>query len=556
MSVDLNQLSDADLMALQKKDLNSMSDAGLQILAGQKAPQAKVPNQFASNEGGAAFGRPNVRGQLNVQTEPRPLESFGAGATKSMIVDPVLGVTQLASGGNLGRDSAKRYQEEGQVYSDANPKSYFGGQVAGAVLPTAKVGSAIGKIPSAERIGATALNQVPSKFAPLVDKVATGMGYGAVGSAFSPDTEGQTAEETMGNRLGKMLLDTSIGGAIPAVAKSWEPIKKAGAKIGSEMLGLTTGVGGENVRQAYQAGKKGVTEFLENMDGKSPRDILESAQGALATMKQNRRDAFEQGFESTKKNQVFLDFKPIEDKFNQTVKNLEHTGVNNVSVAKVGEKTMAEVNKVKSLISEWKRKPEVHTAEGLDALKRRIDDLWSNDMSNEAKSIITQTRGVVKNTIAKQDKNYAKTMKDYEEGLALERDIEQALGLGGKSSTNAAITKLQSLGRNNVNTNYGFRQELADTMKKETGVDLMPAIAGQSMNSYVPRGLNRVTGTLSLATPSLWATLPLQSPKLMGKALYKMGETSNKLPSAKMTDEQKKLAELLMQQTIMKSKEE
>jgi hypothetical protein len=335
----------------------------------------------------------------------------------------------------------------------------------------------------------------------------------------------------------------------------------------AEALGLSTGTGSDTVKQAFKSGATGDRQFVENLRGKVPvTDILEQAQGAMQTLKQNRKDAFQKGFESTKQNQTFLDFKPIETKFDNAIESLTVKGVGGVSASKVGQKTLDDVAQIKSVVDEWKTKPELHTAEGLDALKRRIDDVYRQDMSNEAKSILTQTRGSVKQTIVKQDPNYAKTMRDYEEGLGLERELEKALSLGDKASADTAIRKLQSLTRNNANTNYAYRQELADVLRKETGTDLMPALAGQAMQSITPRGIQKLVpsltagsglGALAAGAGPLSlipiATLPLQSPRVVGEAVYGAGRVARPVIDLANsgTPEQRKLAKLL----IMKATE-
>ena len=108
--------------------------------------------------------------------------------------------------------------------------------------------------------------------------------------------------------------------------------------------------------------------------------------------------------------------------------------------------------------------------------------------------------------------------------------------------------------RNNVNTNYGYRQELANKLMQSGGGDLMPAIAGQALSAKTPRGLvgqgldvSALLGTALTGgahIPATLATMATTSPRLMGEAAYKAGQIAAKTP--KMTDEQKRLAELLM----------
>jgi len=196
----------------------------------------------------------------------------------------------------------------------------------------------------------------------------------------------------------------------------------------------------------------------------------------------------------------------------------------------------------------------LHTAEGLDALKQRLDALYpESPMQKQAQRAITSVRNTVKDTIVAQDKNYAKTMKAYEESLGLEREIERALSLGDRASADTAIRKLQSLTRNNANTSFAYRKELADALTKQGGAELMPALSGQALSSWTPRGLAGqgtalgigATGALSL-NPTAAALLPLTSPRLVGLGAYGAGKVSNKIPKSNLTDEQKRLINLLM----------
>jgi hypothetical protein len=425
------------------------------------------------------------------------------------------------------------------------PVAGTGGQIASYLVPFSaaqKTANAIGNIPQV----AKAVGQIPSFARAVGQQSAIGAG---TGYALTPNEAGR----------GESALFGAVGGGAGEFAR---PIAQSTGKLMAEALGLSTGTGADAVKQAFRSGVTGDRQFVENMRGNVPvKDILEQAQGAMQTLKQNRRDAFQKGFESTKQNQTFLDFKPIETKFDNALQSLTVKGVGNVSASKVGQKTLDDVAEIKAVVDEWKAKPELHTAEGLDALKRRIDDVYRQDMSNEAKSILTQTRGAVKQTIVKQDKNYAKTMRDYEEGLGLERELEKALSLGDKASADTAIRKLQSLTRNNANTSYAYRQQLADILRQETGTDLMPALAGQAMQSVTPRGIQKLVPSLTAgggvgaaaagAGPAALiplATLPLQSPRLVGEATYGAGRLARPVVDLANsgTPEQRKLVKLLL----------
>jgi hypothetical protein len=137
----------------------------------------------------------------------------------------------------------------------------------------------------------------------------------------------------------------------------------------------------------------------------------------------------------------------------------------------------------------------------------------------------------VKNEITKQAPVYADTMKAYSEASDLIKEIQRTLSIGEKASADTAMRKLQSLMRNNVNTNYGNRLSLAKQLEAQGGADLMPAIAGQAMSSWGSRGLGSLVnaGTIGFGLtghPEALALLPVQSPRLMGTMLYGGGRAA------------------------------
>ena len=92
------------------------------------------------------------------------------------------------------------------------------------------------------------------------------------------------------------------------------------------------------------------------------------------------------------------------------------------------------------------------------------------------------------------------------------------------------MRKLQSLMRNNVNTNYGQRLKLAQELESAGGRQMMPALAGQALNELTPRGLQRAstipTALLAGATgglPAAATSMLASSPRVMGEAAFATG---------------------------------
>tara|TARA_R110000868_G_scaffold99842_2_gene274651 strand:+ start:139 stop:1758 length:1620 start_codon:yes stop_codon:yes gene_type:complete len=533
--MDLSKLSDADLLALKGGDLSKLSNEGLISL--QPTQAQPTQSEFAETSGGAAVGRP-VRGvRLNVQPEPRPLESFMAGVTKSAI-DPLLAGAQMVTGGRGGvSDAVKRLAQESQVYEEANPASYIGGRVGGAVLPAAGVAKGIGAIPSFARAN------------PYVQ----GAGVGAITGAMTPVETGATGPQ-MYEQMGKnVATGGAIGTAIPVIGRG---IQAAGGAI-RRGLGLTTGAGEESISQALRAGREGNQAFLQNIRGDvSAMDVLDQAKDALANMRSARSQAYGQTIKPVMANQTKLDFAPITGKLDEVVESLKvktPTG----SQFKIGSDELRKVEELQGIVKTWQKDPALHTAEGLDALKQRLDALYPDSpMQKQVQRVVSAVRNTVKDTIVAQDKNYAKTMKAYEESLSLEREIERALSLNNRSAADTAIRKLQSLTRNNANTNYGYRLELAKALQEQGNQDLMPALAGQALSSYVPRGLAGQGAALGIGAggaltfnPMAAAMLPLTSPKLVGMGAYGVGRATRNIP--KLSDaELRNMARMLTTQGV------
>jgi hypothetical protein len=520
-------------MTLEQQQAIAIANARLRLQESQ--PTEPTQSEFAETGGGAAVGRP-VRGvRLNVQPEPRPLESFAAGVTKSAI-DPLLAVAQGITGGKGGVSGAvKRLAQESEAYEQANPMSYIGGRVGGAVLPAAGVAKGVGMIPSFARAN------------PYVQGAALGAATGAM----TPVETGATGAPMYQQAAENVATGGAIGTAIPVVGRG---IQAAGGAI-RRGLGLTTGAGEESIAQALRAGREGNQDFLQNIKGEvSAENVLKQAKNALANMRSARSQEYQKGITTTKENQVFLNFKPIREAFDETLGSLKSKGIGGEEASKVGPDTMKKVNEIKSILNEWQKKPTLHTAGGLDDLKQRLDDVYTEGMTDQAKRILSNTRAAVKKTIVDQDANYAKTMANYEEALSLEREIERALSLNKKSAADTAIRKLQSLTRNNANTNYGYRMELAKALQEKGGQDLMPALAGQALSSYVPRGLAGQgagigAGLTAFSNPMAAAVLPLTSPKLIGLGAYGVGRATRNIP--KLTDaELRNMARMLTTQGV------
>ena len=310
--------------------------------------------------------------------------------------------------------------------------------------------------------------------------------------------------------------------------------------LGSQALkhtaGVSSGVGNVPLEQAYQAGLKGgeiQKMFLSNLKGDVPMDqALQIAKDNLDKMKIQKQDQYKQNQKKWKGDKHQLSFDDIDASL---AKADNIVGFKGQMVDPVATKALDEIKKI---INQWKKlePSEFHTPEGIDALKQAV---WSKVESipfenRKASAVGKNVYHSIKNTIAKQSPSYAKAMKDYTESSEMINEIQRALSLGDKASIDTSLRKLQSLMRDNVSTNYGNRQKLADELQQAGGEEFMPALAGQTLKQVEPRGVARATtlptaGGAALYDPLAGVTaLGMSSPRLTGEMSNLAGRVMRK----------------------------
>jgi len=325
----------------------------------------------------------------------------------------------------------------------------------------------------------------------------------------------------------------TVGQTIDPITQTGRLVGNVGGKVGKNVLGLTTGAGSEAIKTAYAAGKTGgATQkaFTDNLRGNVSGDVArEQALSALQKMRSDKTTKYKKGMKDAALDDIPINFNKVEDiviKFDDAK---SFKGVSELSV-----KAQNKLKTVYGLIDEWKANPDLHNAKGLDMLKRRIDAEYPTGLNvGDSGVVITNIRNKIKNEIVAQAPGYQKVMQAYEDAIKLEKELVRELSLGKNAAAGTTLRKLQSVMRNNVNTNYGNRLEMLKTLDPS----LLPALAGQALNTVAPRGLQSLgAGSVaaygSLVDPTLLAALPFQSPRLMGELALKSGQASRMLGGA------------------------
>lgn len=324
------------------------------------------------------------------------------------------------------------------------------------------------------------------------------------------------------SKAGEELQGAAFGGAAGALPSLLAGALRSGGRGAANVLGMTTGTGSESVKQAY----RNAPGFVENMRGNvEPAAVVEQARNGVQNMRQQMYDAYATAKGGWAGDKTPLDTTPIAQAFDAANKRFSFEGTPQPGVEGVQQQ-------VSQVLEHWQtqaqKNPAFVSVEGLDALKRHLQDLTPDFNNRTGRAYVTEVVNSVKSTITEQAPQYATAMKDYWQRSNQLDEITKSLSLGDKATVDTALRKLQSLMRNNVNANYGQRLNSANVLAEQGGQDVLPAVAGQSMNSVTPRGLQATVasggGLAALLTnPAALAALPAFSPRLVGEGVRGAG---------------------------------
>jgi len=458
--------------------------------------------------------------------QPKPERSWGdvaSGAVQNLIPSTGKLIGGIAESVMSPVKTAKSLVDLGAgAIQNALPESLV--NAIGADKPSQEMASKVGQFYK-ERYGSMpgfkeALATDPAGVAADAASVLTG------GGAVAARVPGMS-------RLAEGLKRTaSAVDPLANVARGTGAITRGAGSTAAALLGNTTGAGSEAIKQAYGAGKAGGTKasaLADNMRGNAQMtDVLDAAKADLSVMQKLKSAEYNSNMASVRGSKEVIDFSGINKSLaDAKAKVMYGSQIKNPQAAEA-------LSSIQKEIGDWNKldPAQYHTPEGMDALKQKIGGIVESIPfeAKTARMVGGDVYNSIKSEITKQAPEYAKTMKDYASASDQIKEIERALSLGQKASADTAMRKLQSLMRNNVNTNYGNRQALAKQLEEVGGRDLMPALAGQALSSPTPRGLQALgatgVGVASYLNPSVLPLLATQSPRLVGEASLAAGRVA------------------------------
>jgi hypothetical protein len=302
----------------------------------------------------------------------------------------------------------------------------------------------------------------------------------------------EAAKRTLAEKPVQALLDATIvtpGGPIGAVGRASKAATYLPRKATKYVFGETTGLGPRALGEAYESGVAGGERgaaFRGNMRGNvDPETVVTQARGAVTELRKDRGAEYRAGMEGVKANQTVLDFAPV-DATLQSV-----AGIKRFKGVSINDKTADISKEIMDKVNEWKAldPKEYHTPEGFDALKQSLGDIRdATQPHTPARRVADAAYHGVKEQIVRQAPEYAKTMHAYEKASHTIDELTRSLVGGEKTTIDTSLRKLQSVLRNNAFANYSQRAKLAAEVEKKVP-NLISQLAGQSANSFAPRGL-------------------------------------------------------------------
>lgn len=357
---------------------------------------------------------------------------------------------------------------------------------------------------------------------------------------------GQTAfqEGAFNNNVKNAGIASAV---VPAGFSALGKTLKTAGKVGGELLGKTTGAGGEAIFQAFK--NPNVVKFareagkdIEGFQG----EVLNETKSALSLLAEKRANAYQKRLNKIKLNKTELDnitfdvrdkavnlmdnfdisFAPQVDDVGKSLNQLDFSNSTLIEGQNVVQKALNDV-------MSWTD----NTPAGLDKLKRRLGsyaDQLSSREKRQGLSIVLDLKNTIDDSLKKNVNGYEAMTSGYREASNLIDDIQKTFSIGNNKAKETQLKKiLGSLRDNNEN-----RKELLEVLGQTGGKDLIGKVAGSQLSKTAPKGLSGVIGpgigvSASIINPAnipmIMSYMALSSPRLVGELSNILGQVNNQM---------------------------
>lgn len=342
--------------------------------------------------------------------------------------------------------------------------------------------------------------------------------------------------------VGKIGTGAKIAGSaidpINLTAKALTPVVGLGGKVVSGTTGFTTGAGKESVKKAYEAGLNNIPEFKQTLRDMPLEGLRVEAQGSLQSIKDARSLDYQNKLGNISQSTTDLNFKPVKDNLAQLelAYNIKRNkdGTFDFSRSTVDRNAVNDIETIINTVDEWGSQAGDLTPKGMDILKRKLDDFYSE--SKNSRGFVTSLKNKVKNTIVDQVPEYKTMLKNYEKTSNEITEIEKSLSLGNRTSIDTGLRKLMSA----LKDNNEFRGNLIQKLDEANQGQLATKLAAINLSSWTPNSLMgkgidiAAIGSLFYGfSPQMAIALGTASPRVVGELAYRLGQGARHLEQVK-----------------------
>jgi|GEM_PF-2219483 len=328
----------------------------------------------------------------------------------------------------------------------------------------------------------------------------------------------------------------TVARGLGRVASLGDPVQLAaqGVKTASKVItapakgalrysqGMASGVPQSMLKLAEQAGRTGTpsqrSAFLTFATGKGDNtEIARAAMDAVEELKQKASQKYVAAKQGLIKDE--LPTNEIRAAVDKLKSDLDPHGL---GLFPELQKTISEIERQISAV-EAAPNAAARSAEGLDRLKRSLNDAIRDFRGTQHIGALGQVPRAVRDTIAKYDSSYADMMDHWENWRNELLDFQRTLGTSDKVAENTRLAKLLSTARKE--DRMSLLQELAS--KTQSGHTLPYMIAGSVMQQIMPQYLQGFglagIGSVAMGGPHGALMAAAGSPRLAGLTSYGVG---------------------------------
>lgn len=414
------------------------------------------------------------------------------------------------------------------------------GYLADVSLPVTLAGAAASRLPGAASNAGRVISAGGKLFDPM--SATTGLLTEAAPSIFS----------TLKNRYGINRIGDK------------------GADLLAETAGFRSGAGGPALREGFEAGMTkpiggkstpASSSYTKNMRDAQANigDIVAVAKNAVRNLRNIASEQYK-----TRMAEFGLDPTPLSpDSLRQALADMRpenydaFIGAPHRPSDHIAWQQMNDT--VEHYLGQAAKDPSLLSPLAVDQFKQDLYTIGSkigNATDRDAARIAGNTYQSVRQMLVNHDPIYAEIMQPYAKAAQEAAELESGFSIGSKRTkpinTDTAARKLLSSMRNNAHTNYGQRAAQVDRLAElDPAGTLKPSLAGQTVSSWVPRGIRAgieaaaaalyggghaaAGNPFAMMDPTVWGVMAGASPRVAGELSYGAGRlvgTAQKYGSA------------------------